>query len=535
MNLRPYQIQAQKAILETWESGIQKTLLILPTGTGKTIVFSHVIAERVRRGGNVLVLAHREELLTQAADKLQRSTGLLAALEKAESSAVNSWYNVTVGSVQTLQNENRLKNFSKNHYDTIIVDEAHHAISASYRRVLDYFSEAKILGVTATADRGDKRNLGELFQTVAYEYTLPQAVKEGFLCKIQALTLPIDINLKGIKTQAGDYQLSAIGTALDPYLEQIADMMIEHCTNRKTVVFLPLIATSQKFCAMLNRRGLTAQEVNGESTDRQEKLKRFHEGKFKVLCNSMLLTEGWDEPAVDCIVCLRPTKVRALYAQIIGRGTRPFPGKENLLILDFLWHTDKLDLCRPAHLICQNEDISSRVAEILAEETTGQAIDLLEGILEAESTAVEEREEALVRVLKEQQKKKRALVDPLQYEMSITKDGKCHEYEPNPYNLSEQAPPSNAQLAMLEKAGIYPAEVKCSGHASKLIETINKRRAEGLSTPKQIRRLETYGFQNVGTWSFETANKLIGRISANQWCIPRGIVAREYKPEGLTI
>lgn len=528
MNLRPYQIQAQNAILQTWNTGIGKTLLVLPTGTGKTIVFANVIAERVRQGDRVLVLAHREELLNQAADKLERAVGLGCALEKAQSSCLDSWYNVVVGSVQTLQSQKRLDRFPRDYFDTIIVDEAHHAISASYRRVIDHFADARLLGVTATADRGDKRNLGELFETIAYEYTLPAAIRDGYLCPIKALTLPLNIDLAGVKVSAGDFQAAALGSALDPYLEQIAELMREHCANRKTVVFLPLIATSQKMCRILNERGLSAAEVNGESEDRAELLQRFHDGEFKVLCNSMLLTEGWDEPAVDCIVCLRPTKVRALYAQIVGRGTRLFPGKKDLLLLDFLWHTEKHDLCRPAHLVCNNSDLSSRVAEILAEESQGEAVDLLEAEAGAESSAQQEREESLRKLLEEQRKRKRQLVDPLQYEMSI---GNAAGYEPDPLDLRQQGPPSAAQLALLEKNGIFPDEVTCAGQASKLLDTLAKRRVEGLTTPKQIRFLERVGFREVGQWRFEDARRMIDRIAANRWTVPYGINPAAYQPQ----
>lgn len=496
---------------------------------GKTIVFAKVVEERVRHGDRVLVLAHREELLNQAADKLERSTGLKCALEKASSICLDSWLNVVVGSVQTLQIQKRLDRFPRDYFDTIIVDEAHHAISASYRRVIDHFDRARLLGVTATADRGDRRNLGELFETIAYEYTLPAAIRDGYLCPIKALTLPLNIDLAGVKVSAGDFQAAALGSALDPYLEQIAELMREHCAGRKTVVFLPLIATSQKMCRIMNERGISAAEVNGESDDRAEILARFHNGEFSVLCNSMLLTEGWDEPSVDCIVCLRPTKVRALYAQIVGRGTRLFPGKKDLLLLDFLWHTEKHDLCRPAHLICQNSELSSRVAEILAEESQGNAIDLLDAEIEAESNAQQEREEALRKLLEEQRKRKRQLVDPLQYEMSI---GNATAYEPDPMDLRQQAPPSAAQLALLENAGIFPDEVTCAGQASKLLDTIAKRRAEGLTTPKQIRFLERVGFREVGCWRFDDARHMIDRIAANRWTVPFGINPQTYQPHG---
>ena len=531
MELRPYQQEAVSGILSAWQSGIDKTLLVLPTGTGKTVVFSEVARRRVYHGGNVLILAHREELLQQAADKLERSTGLCSAMEKAERTAVDAWENVTVGSVQTLQNVNRLELFSRDHFDTIIIDEAHHAVSPGYRRVIDYFGAAKVLGVTATADRGDKRNLGEVFETVAYEYTLPKAIRDGYLVPIKALTLPLNIDLGSVKVQGGDYQAAALGSALDPYLDQIARLMAEHCRNRKTVVFLPLIATSQKMCAMLNKHGLTAAEVNGQSPDRAQILEDFHHGKFQVLCNSMLLTEGWDEPAVDCVVCLRPTKVRALYAQIVGRGTRLSPGKKDLLLLDFLWHTEKHDLCRPAHLICENSDISARVAEIMAESSQKDGGgDLLALEDAAESQAVEEREEALRKQLEEQRKKKKKLVDPLQFEMSITNGGKVSEYVPDLNDLRAQAPASESQIAYLESKGINPLDVTCAGHASKLIDTLKKRSEEGLSTPKQIRCLERFGFRNVGTWSMTAANKMISRLSMNMWRIPAGINAELYQP-----
>jgi len=470
------------------------------------------------------VLAHREELLQQAADKLERSTGLACAVEKADSYAHDAWENVVVGSVQTMQ---RLDRRDKHTFSHIIVDEAHHAISSSYRAVLDHFTDAKILGVTATADRGDKRDLGEVFDTLAYEYSLPKAIRDGWLCKIKALTIPLDIELAGCKVQGGDFQAADLGSALDPYLEQIAEHVAEHTRDRKAMIFLPLIATSQKFRDILIRNGVEAREVNGESEDRADVLQWFAEPvKGRALCNAMLLTEGFDQPDVDLICVLRPTKVRSLYAQMVGRGTRPSPGKSDLLLLDFLWHSERLELCRPAHLVCENQDISRRVSEILAEDAIGEAVDILDGVDGAEGTATEEREESLRKMLDAQRKKKRALVDPLQYEYSV--DGR--EYAPEAGDLKAMAPPTSAQLAALEKAGIFAEEVTCQGHASKLLDTIKKRKAEGMTTPKQIRCLERYGFQCVGAWEFDAARKVIDRIAGNMWRVPPGMNPNTYAP-----
>lgn len=524
MQLRPYQEEARAAVQAEWVSGKKKTLLVLPTGCGKTIVFSKIIEDRVRMGERVLVLAHRSELLEQASDKLNQATGLKTATEKAEETSLNSWYRVTVGSVQTLQREKRLKQFEQTHYDTIVVDEAHHCVSDGYQRVLNYFNQANVLGVTATPDRGDRRNLGRYFESLAYEYTLPQAIKEGYLSKIKALTIPLTLDLNSVAQQAGDFKASDIGNALDPYLYQIADEMVKHCMNRKTVVFLPLISTSQKFRDILNERGFKAAEVNGESKDRAEILSDFEQDKYNVLCNSMLLTEGWDCPTVDCVVVLRPTKVRALYSQMVGRGTRLAPNKDHLLLLDFLWHTERHELCRPAHLIANSPEVAQKMVQNMTEDTE-VAFELVEAEQVASKDVIAEREEALAKQLAEMRKRKRALVDPLQFEMSINAEDLAN-YVPS-FGW-EMAPPSDKQMETLEKFGIFTDEIENAGKAKLLLDKLIKRRAQGLATPKQIRRLEMYGFKKVGTWEFEKAKKMIDRIAANNWRLPSNINVADY-------
>ncbi len=528
MNLRPYQEEAKTAVFTEWDKGNQQTLLVLPTGTGKTIVFSGVTADCVRNGDRVLILAHRGELLDQAADKLSQSTGLGCAVEKAESSCIGSWFRVVVGSVQTLMRDKRLQQFAPDYFNAIIVDEAHHCISDGYQKVLSYFSEAKVLGVTATPDRGDMKNLGSYFKSLAYEYTLPKAIKEGFLSPIKAVTIPLKLDLTGVGTQAGDYKTSDLGTALDPYLYQIADEMIKYCSDRKTVVFLPLVKTSQKFKDILNEKGFKAAEVNGNSSDRAEVLSAFDTGHYNVLCNSMLLTEGWDCPSVDCVVVLRPTKVRALYSQMVGRGTRLFPGKDHLLLLDFLWHTERHELCHPAHLICENEEIAQKMTENI--EAAGCPIDIEAAEKQATEDVVSQREEALAKVLQEMKNRKKKLVDPLQFEMSIQAEDLANYV---PAFGWEAGPPSEKQVQKLEKLGIFPDEIDNAGKATKLLERLDKRRTEGLTTPKQIRFLESRGFDHVGTWQFEGAKSLIDRIAANGWKIPHDINPKDYKPESV--
>lgn len=526
MKLRDYQEEARTAIANEWEKGVKKTLLVLPTGCGKTIVFSKVVEDRVKLGERVLILAHRSELLDQASDKLAKATGIFTATEKAEQSCLNSWFRVVVGSVQTLQRPKRLAQFDKDYFDTIVVDEAHHCISDSYQRVLEHFSNANVLGVTATPDRGDMRNLGSYFESLAYEYTLPKAIKNGYLSPIKALTIPLELDLSAVSMQSGDFKASEVGTALDPYLEQIADEMLKYCADKKTVVFLPLVKTSQKFRDILNEKGFKAAEVNGDSKDRAEVLDDFSKGKYNVLCNSMLLTEGWDEPSVDCIVVLRPTKVRSLYSQMVGRGTRLYPGKEDLLLLDFLWHTERHELCHPASLICENEEVAKKMTENM-EIAAGTAIDIEEAEEKAASDVVAQREEALAKQLEEMRRRKRKLVDPLQFEMSIQAED-LSTYIPS-FGW-EMAPPSDKQIKALEKYGISPDTIDNAGKASMILDRLSKRRDEGLATPRQIRCLEIKGFKHVGMWQFQSAKHMIDRIATNGWRVPNSINPAEYRP-----
>ena len=526
MALRPYQQAAADAVFAQWAGGVRKTLLVLPTGTGKTVVFSSITENCVRNGDRVLILAHRGELLSQAADKLYRFTGLKCAVEKAEESCLGSWYRAAVGSVQSLQRPTRLFRFPKDYFDTIIIDEAHHCVSDGYSRILDYFDGAKVLGVTATPDRGDMKNLGQVFESLAYEYTLPVAIKDGYLCPIRAQTIPLSLDIRGVGIQSGDFKPGELGTALDPYLDQIADEMEHYCKDRKTVVFLPLVKTSQKFKDILNRHGFRAAEVNGDSEDREQVLQDFEQDKYNVLCNSMLLTEGWDCPSVDCVIVLRPTKVRALYSQMVGRGTRLSPGKEYLLLLDFLWHTERLDLCHPADLVCEDSEVAQKLTEKVNKESA--PLDLMEAEQQAQSDVIAQREEALAKTLSEMRKRKRKLVDPLQYAVSIQATD-LSGYVPAFGWEAEK--PSEKQKAELEKYGIFPDEIASAGEAQKLLDRMAERRKSGLATPKQIRFLESRGFVHVGTWDFDAAKTMIDRIAVCGWRIPKGIVPKDFVPE----
>ena len=509
--LYPFQREAVEAVQKEFAEGRKRTLIVLPTGTGKTITFSEFLRRQVEKGGRGLILAHRDELLTQAARKLKSTAGLDAALEKAESSALGSDAPVTVASVQSLCRPARLKKFEPDYYSDIVIDEAHHALSPTYRTIIDYFADSRILGVTATPDRGDHKALSEVFESLAYQYSMKRAIDEGYLVKIRAKMLPVEIDLQDVDTLCGDYSAEQLGDALEPYLDGIARQMAEECAHRKTVVFLPLIATSRKFCGMLNRHGLPAAEVNSRSPDREEILADFEAGKYKALCNAMLLTEGWDCPGVDCVVVLRPTKIRSLYQQMVGRGTRLHPGKEDLLILDFLYLTEKHDLCTPASIFSGTEEIGARMEEILKR---GEEVDMTETEEQAERDVLAEREATLAKRLEQTLWKPGRTVDPIAFALSIAAEDLAL-YQP--VFGWEYDPPTDRQLACLERYGISTGAVTCKGMAHLLIDKLVKRQKEGLCTPRQIRCLESCGYRDVSSWPFAKASEEITRLARNGW------------------
>lgn len=494
--LRPYQEQFVSTTLGKFREH-SKLLGVMPTGSGKTVCFSET-AKRIHPV-RTLIIAHREELLTQAQDKLYRSTGLSAQIEKAEHRASHQ-ADVVVGSVQTLMRDKRLQRWPRDHFGLVVVDEAHHALADSYQKVLNHFDgHAKVLGVTATPDRGDKRNLGEYFEDISFEVGLHELIKQEYLCQIAVRTVPIQINLSGVRTTAGDYNDADLGNAIEPFLESIVGELGAAIGTRKTIVFLPLVRTSKRFVELCRQAGLSAEHIDGTSSDRKEILQSFSEGEFQILCNSMLLTEGFDEPSVECVICLRPTKIRALYSQIIGRGTRIHPGKQNLLVLDFLWMTEKHSLVRPAHLVAPSDEIADQMIAI-SEAAAGE--DVEQDLLEMASDAKEARERKLAEELEANAKRKSRMIDPIEFALSLH-EVDLADWQPTMKWHSE--PPSDKQLRTLSGFGFDSKAVPSKGYASVILDRIFSRRNLNLATPKQLHWLRKTGHPSPDLATFTEA------------------------------
>lgn len=506
MQLRPYQTNCVESILESFKE-FRKTLIVSPTGSGKTILMSKVAQLTLPK--KTLILAHREELISQAIEKLYSATGIKAEKEKAEAVASKD-AQVVVASVQTLIGEARLARWPSDHFGLVIVDEAHHAISDSYRRVLERFDgHANVLGVTATPDRGDKKNLGEYFENIAYEIGLFDLIRDGYLSPITIKSVPLQIDLNGVRQTAGDFNDVDLGSAIEPYLGQIAQAIANEASFRKTLAFLPLRATSRKFVEACQSAGLSACHVDGESPDRKEILARFTAGEFDVLSNAMLLTEGYDEPSCDCVCVLRPTRSRPLYSQMVGRGTRLHPTKDNLLLLDFLWMHEKLSISKPAHLIAKSKEEADAITE-LAEERSQSGYGEQELDLDALATdATAKREEALRKRLDEQAKKKAKYISAESFAANHN-DLALVEYEPTMKWESEAI--SDKQRMHLKRQGIDPDTVKGKGHASRLLSLAFANQKLQLASPNvlaMVKRMPHIA-RAVGITDFETVTSRQG-------------------------
>jgi superfamily II DNA or RNA helicase len=506
MELRNYQSAAVAGVFKSW-SQFSHVLGVAPTGSGKTIIFADV-ADRQKEVGRVLILAHRDELIDQAIHKLHKARRLFAAKEKAANRASLD-APIVVASVQTLARSSRLERFASGHFGTVIVDEAHHVLADSYQKILLHLRAPKTLGVTATPDRGDQRNLARFFEDVGFEISLIDLIKAGYLSRIKVQTVPVEIDISEVSTRAGDFSDEELAVALEPVLEQVADAIKLYAKGRKTLVFVPLIRIADQFAEILRTKGLAAEMICGVSADRAEKLGRFSQGQTEILVNAMLLSEGYDESSIDCVICLRPTRIRSLYAQMVSRGTRIHPGKENLLLLDFLWISRRHSLVRPVELIAHDENEQDAIDAVLSE-VDGDLVGALE----------ESRERALARQILAQRKLRGEVHDLLDIvDLCIAyRAPELEDYAPTMFwhrwALTEK------QCEYLRRYRVDLSVVRDRGHASAIIDTIIRYNESVPATPRQLGYLHFLGYRGESaTLSKPAAGRLItelkGKLAAH--------------------
>jgi superfamily II DNA or RNA helicase len=339
--LRDYQEEAIQKFMEAAQRGVTRQLGVAATGLGKTIIFS---ALAMRLNKRTLVLAHRDELISQAVDKLrvvwpEADIGVV----KAERNETD--HQIVVASVQTLRKP-RLAKMDPDMFrgGVVITDEAHHANAVSYIQIYDHFGcgtpDGPIhLGVTATPDRGDKTGLDKVFDEITFTYDLLWGIRNGYLSDIKGLRIHLaNVDFRSVKVRQGDYDAGEVGEMLEnaDAPELIVEAWLKHASERKTLVFTPTVATATLTAEAFQNAGVPAEIISANTPleERRAMLRRFAKGELRVLCNVAVLTEGFDDPEVSCIVMARLTRSRALFAQIVGRGSRRHPDKKDCLVID---------------------------------------------------------------------------------------------------------------------------------------------------------------------------------------------------------
>lgn len=506
LHLRDHQKAPAAAILDALRPSAERAtvLAVAPVGFGKTVLFSHIAAEYADRGAKVLILAHRAELLDQITEKCQ-AFGLTTGLEKAEARVDElALPHVTIASVQTLQRA-RLARFAPDAFGLVVIDEAHHAVTAGYKTITSHFPAAPVLGVTGTPERLDGEGLGVTFGKVPVVITLHEGISSGWLCKPRLRTYTIaGYNLDSVKTIAGEYDAGDLERELlaDPVLHAASNIIQLVSPLRRTLVFTPTVKTGQRLAEELCRRGLRAIAVSGDmpKQERAAATLAFRKGDVDIAINCMLWTEGFDVPETDCVVLLRPTKSSALLTQMIGRGLRLSEGKTECLLVEIEPHTVKGKLFLTPGRVLEG-------APVAGDERGGE--------YDAKGK-VEEPE--LPRV-----------VDSIETHHTANDQSYEELTGTEPANGNADAP-SAAQLYAVKNLGFDPKKVLTRADAERCFEIVRDRRERGLCTVKIGKKLQGYGFN--GNVSSQLGAEAMAAIAANKWQPPSWMYkdARYAKP-----
>lgn len=377
LELRPYQQECLRSILAAYKAGRRRVLVSLPTGTGKTVVFS-AFPRFFRMKRRLLVLAHREELLEQARHKFQLAhPELRVEIEQAARHASDD-AQVVIASVPTLgrAGSQRLARLRREDFFLVVVDEAHHAVAESYLRIFDHFglrepdTPRMLVGFTATPYRGDNSGLGAVFEDIVFRRDLRGMIRDGHLCRIRGWRIITDVDLDAVRVRHGDFMESQLAAAVNVEVrnEAVVKAYRDFAPGRRAVVFCADVAHAHAMAEAFLGAGVAAAALWGAmpSHERQATLAAFAAGSIAVLTNCMVLTEGFDEPRVDCVILARPTKSHLLHVQMVGRGTRLHPDKEDLLVIDVVDNSRKHELAGLHHVFDLPETLELRGEDALA-------------------------------------------------------------------------------------------------------------------------------------------------------------------------
>lgn len=549
---RDYQLEAKVLIFEEWKT-VKSTLVCSPTGSGKTCLFALVIeAIQPKRA---MVIAHREELILQARDKIESITRLECGIEMADSYVNNSLFGEVPVVISTIQTQNsgfgdrkRMSRFNPKDFGVLIIDEAHHAIADSYRNLINYYltnnPDIKVLGVTATPDRADELAMGQVFETVAFDYEILDAIHDGYLIPVEQQFVSIQgLDFSEMRTTAGDLNGADLAKVMEneKNMQGVAAAAIEIIGDRQTIIFTASVKQAEVICNILNRhRDGMAAWVCGETRkdDRREMLNKFKLLKVQVVCNCGVLTEGFDDPSVSVIVMARPTKSRALYAQMAGRSTRPLPGlvdgladkdarkaailassKPSCLIVDFVGNSGRHKLMTSADILGGkvSDEAISRAIKIAKDR--GGAVRIAETLDEAEKAIKKEELERLAAAerRREEEARKCKLVAKVKFSSKSV----------NPFDIFQIAPTkergwdqgkilTEKQRGILVRQGVNPDDMPYS-QSKQVLNEMFRRMNQKLATLNQIKALKRFGYGEANKMTFSDASIALSAIAKNGW------------------
>lgn len=543
---RPYQLEAKNAVLREWQE-VCSTIVEQPVGTGKTILFAMLIAEMQPK--RAIVIAERNELIWQARDKIQQTTGLECGIEMADLFVNNSLFGETPVVISTIQTQIsafgdrlRMSRFNPKDFGIMVIDECHHSTSASYQKLIHYYRtnnpNIKIVGVTATSDRLDEISLGQTFETVAFDYEILDAIHDGWLVDIDQQFVSIGgLDFSEMRTTAGDLNGADLASVMEneKNLQGIAGSTIDIIGDRRALVFTASVNQAEMLCAIYNRhRPAMAAWVCGSTNKdlRRLMLADYKAGKIQVVVNCNCLSEGFDDPGVEVVIQARPTKSRALYTQQIGRCMRPLPGvvdgpetpelrkqaianspKKSALVIDFVGNSGRHKLVSSADILGGKVSDEAIAKAIETAKAKGTAVRISDALDEEEAKLRKAAEE---RRLQEEARKSR-LVAKVRFSTK----------QVNPFDLFQIAPVtkdrgwdqgkvlSEKQKGVLLKVGVNPDDMPYA-QAKQILNEQFRRWNLKLASLAQLKVLRRYGYNDPNI-PFKTASEIMNRLSANRW------------------
>ncbi len=557
MKMRDYQEACVDNIFQEWET-VRSTLVVCPTGVGKTAIAAEVI-RRIQPKRSIF-MAHREELITQARDKIERFAGVPCEIEMADLYCRPDLFKsegVVVATVQTLNSSyggrTRMSRFKPEGFGLLVIDEAHRGVAKTYKNVINYFSqnlELKILSLTATPDRSDRLSLGAICETVAFDYEVLDAIHDGWLVPIEQQYVQINgLDFSSMRTTAGDLNNADLAAVMEAEsnLHGVASASLQLVGKKRCIVFTASVKQAEMLSDIYQRHQVTSDWVCGKTPkdERRSKLALFSKGDVQIMVNCGVLTEGFDDAGVECIIMARPTKSRSLYAQMCGRSTRPLKGlvdplpeaeqrkraiaesrKPCCIIVDFVGNSGRHKLMSSADILNGNasEEAVARAKAIAIKK--GGPVRMNEAVDQAEADIAREIKEREERKLREAARKAK-----------VVGKASYHVRHINPFDLLELNPAterawdkgkqlSDKQRGMLQKQGIDPEKIPYA-QGRQLIAELFRRFKGQECTLGQVKVLKRYGLPIHVTK--QQASSWLDAIAKNQWSLPAELQSQQVK------